>query len=104
LHALWRWQTSSHVQAKKVKNTTGNYKPGTFIFQNLRTISAEEIKKAVKLLEEADEQYSEMAEGDEGAETEEPAVLRELFPPCKEEDELNIADVLVTCNFLFRDA
>lgn len=87
-----------------MKNITGNYKPGTFIFQSLRTINAEEIRKAVKLLEEADEQYEAQHEGDEDAETTEPAILRAMFPPCKEEDELNIADVLVTCNFLFRDA
>lgn len=86
-----------------MKNT-GNYKPGTFVFQNLRTINAEEIKKVIKLLQEADEQYNEQAEEDEDAETVEPSILKEVFPPCKAEDELNIADVLVTCNFLFRDA
>jgi ATP-dependent DNA helicase 2 subunit 1 len=41
---------------------------------------------------------------DEEAEADEPAVLKETFPPAKKGDEMNIADVLVTCNFLFRDA
>lgn len=40
---------------------------------------------------------------DEEAE-EEPAILKETFPSAKKGDEMNIADVLVTCNFLFRDA
>jgi hypothetical protein len=33
-----------------------------------------------------------------------PAVLGETFPPCSKDKELNIAEVLVTCNFIFRDA
>lgn len=79
---------------------TGNYKPGTLVYQNLRMINAEEIKRVIKLKERADEQYDAQDEGD----TVQPPVLGEEFPPCKDKDELNIADVLVTCNFLFRDA
>ena len=41
---------------------------------------------------------------DEDSETDEPAIFRDTFPACKEGEELNIADVMVTCNFLFRDA
>ncbi|KAI9634077.1 SPOC like C-terminal domain-containing protein [Dioszegia hungarica] len=89
-----------NIDAEKVKNTSGNYKPGTLVYQNLRTINAEEIKKIIKLVEQADEEYREM---DEEAE-EEPAILKETFPSAKKGDEMNIADVLVTCNFLFRDA
>lgn len=51
-------------------------------------------------MEVANEQY-ESQEGDENAQ---PEILEETFPPCKEGEELNIADVLVTCNFIFRDA
>ena len=52
-------------------------------------------------MEDVDEQYQAQEEDDE---TVEPAALREAFPPCDKKEELNIADVLVTCNFLFRDA
>jgi ATP-dependent DNA helicase 2 subunit 1 len=52
-------------------------------------------------LEEANEQYNSQGEDEE---TIEPEALREAFPPCTKMEELNIADVLVTCNFLFRDA
>lgn len=64
-------------------------------------INAEEIKKIIKLVEQAEDQYEEL---DEGSDPEEPEILRETFPPAKKGQELNIADVLVTCNFLFRDA
>ena len=50
----------------------------------------------VKLQKTAQDEYEE----DEG----QPSILGETFPPCQQGDELNIADVLVTCNFLFRDA
>jgi hypothetical protein len=33
-----------------------------------------------------------------------PKILSETFPSAREGEELNVADVLVTCNFLFRDA
>lgn len=95
-------KNSSNIQSSKVTNT-GNYKPGTLVYQNLRTINAEEIKKVIKLLEVADEEYAEAQESQKGKTTELKALM-EAFPPCEESDELNIADVLVTCNFLFRDA
>jgi len=41
---------------------------------------------------------------DDDVTTMEPEVIRELFPPCDPKHEMNIADMLVTCNFLFRDA
>lgn len=71
------------------------------MYQNLRTINAEEIKKIIKLVESAEQQYLAL---EEGGDPEEPEILGETFPPAKKGDELNIADVLVTCNFLFRDA
>jgi ATP-dependent DNA helicase 2 subunit 1 len=70
------------------------------VYQELKTINAEEIKRVIKLMEAANEQY-ESQEGDENVQ---PDILEETFPPCKRGDELNIADVLVTCNFIFRDA
>jgi ATP-dependent DNA helicase 2 subunit 1 len=61
-------------------------------------INAEEIKRMIKLMEAVEEEYNVLEE------TEEPETLRETFPPCRRGEELNVADVLVTCNFLFRDA
>jgi ATP-dependent DNA helicase 2 subunit 1 len=72
------------------------------VYQPLRTINAEEMKKIIKLAEAAQDEYAEQ-EGVDTA-TKQPAVLSEAFPPAKKGMELNIADVLVTCNFLFRDA
>ena len=80
---------------------SGNYKPGTHAYQPLRTINAEEIKRIVNLQKTAKEEYEAQEEDDDARQ---PSVLTETFPPCKKGDELNIADVLVTCNFLFRDA
>ncbi|ORY33453.1 SPOC like C-terminal domain-containing protein [Naematelia encephala] len=87
---------------KIASSSSGNYKPGTHIYQPLTTINAEEIKKIIKLVERARDEYT--AQEEEEGKTRQPEVLGETFPPCKEGDELNIADVLVTCNFLFRDA
>ncbi|WWC72003.1 uncharacterized protein I206_105962 [Kwoniella pini CBS 10737] len=84
-------------------SSQASYKPGTQVYQNLRTISAEEIKRIVKLLEKAKDQYDAQNE-DDGHKTVQPEILGLTFPPCDKEEELNIADVLVTCNFLFRDA
>ncbi|WVR00189.1 hypothetical protein IAU59_007331 [Kwoniella sp. CBS 9459] len=94
------WNVDS---GKTPSTSSGNYKPGTTVYQTLRTINAEEIKRIVKLLEIAKDQYTSQGD-DDGVKSEEPEVFREKFPPCEEEEELNIADVLVTCNFLFRDA
>ncbi len=80
---------------------SGNYKPGTHVYQPLRTINAEEIKRIVRLQKSAAEEYESQDIDDEAVQ---PSVLSEAFPSCREGDELNIADVLVTCNFLFRDA
>ncbi|RXK40524.1 hypothetical protein M231_02176 [Tremella mesenterica] len=85
------------------KSASGNYKPGTLVYQSLRTINAEEIKRILKLVERANGQYEEQHE-DDSTPTVEPEALVEAFPPCAEGEQLNIADVLVTCNFLFRDA
>lgn len=73
------------------------------VYQPLRTISAEEMKKVIKLVEAADEEYRGQDENAD-IETVQPEVLTTTFPPAKEGDQLNVADVLVTCNFLFRDA
>lgn len=68
----------------------------------MRQISAEEIKRLIQILRTADEQYAEQADDDEP--TVEPAILRESFPPRDKKHELNPADVLTTCKFVFRDA
>jgi ATP-dependent DNA helicase 2 subunit 1 len=73
------------------------------VYQQLRTINAEEMKKVIKLVEAAQEQYEVQTE-DEDTQTIQPQVLSDTFPAAEETAELNIADVLVTCNFLFRDA
>ncbi|OCF61269.1 hypothetical protein L486_00916 [Kwoniella mangroviensis CBS 10435] len=84
-------------------SSQASYKPGTQVYQNLRIINAEEIKRIVKLMERAKDQYDAQGK-DEDVKTEEPEVFSETFPPCDKSEEMNIADVLVTCNFLFRDA
>jgi hypothetical protein len=38
-------------------------------------------------------------EQDEGVDTVQPKILSETFPSAREGEELNVADVLVTCNF-----
>jgi ATP-dependent DNA helicase 2 subunit 1 len=73
------------------------------VYQPLRTINAEEMKKILKLVEAAQDEYSSQ-EQDEGVDTVQPKILSETFPSAREGEELNVADVLVTCNFLFRDA
>ena len=56
-------------------------------------------------MEAANEQYlSHMESDDEDTKTVQPEILSETFPPCPKDKELNVADVLVTCNFIFRDA
>ena len=55
-------------------------------------------------METANEQYLAHLEEDEDVKTVQPEILTKTFPPCPKDKELNIADVLVTCNFIFRDA
>jgi ATP-dependent DNA helicase 2 subunit 1 len=90
---------------KVASSSSGNYKPGTYVYQALQTINAEEIKKVIKLMETANEQYlAQQDEEDEETPATQPAILAETFPACGKDKELNIAEVLVTCNFIFRDA
>jgi ATP-dependent DNA helicase 2 subunit 1 len=70
--------------------------------QPLRTISAEDIKVLIKLLEQANDEYAEQDDAD--ATTVEPAVLRESYPAAASKDELNTAGVFQACMYLFRDA
>ncbi|WWC91681.1 uncharacterized protein L201_006627 [Kwoniella dendrophila CBS 6074] len=84
-------------------SSQASYKPGTQVYQKLRTINAEEIKRIVKLMERAKEQDDALGD-DDGIKTKQPEIFSDNFPACDKEEELNIADVLVTCNFLFRDA
>lgn len=78
-------------------------KPGSGIctFQPLRQISAEDIKRIYKIVQQANAQYDEQSESDD--ETVEPAILREMFPPRPVNDEVNIANLLMECNHVFRD-
>jgi ATP-dependent DNA helicase 2 subunit 1 len=86
-------------------SSSGNYKPGTYVYQNLQTINAEEIKKIIKLMEMANDQYlSHLNDDDDDSPAVQPEILGETFPPCEKGKELNVAEVLVTCNFIFRDA
>ena len=56
-------------------------------------------------MEAANEQYlSHLQSDDEDTKTVQPEILSETFTPCPKDKELNVADVLVTCNFIFRDA
>lgn len=74
---------------------------GILKFQELRQISAEDIKRIYKIVEQANAQYDQQSESDD--ETVEPAILRELFPPRPASDEVNIANVFTECNHVFRD-
>ncbi|WRT70242.1 uncharacterized protein IL334_007237 [Kwoniella shivajii] len=87
-------------------SSQASYKPGTLVYQNLRTINAEEIKRIVKLMENVNNQYESQGNEEDAQDekTVQPKILGETFPSCEKDQELNIADVLVTCNFLFRDA
>lgn len=89
--------------AKAQSSDGGNYKPGTMVYQPLRTINAEEMKRIIRLNEKVQGQY-EAQDGDENTPSVQPKALSEAFPPASQGEELNVADVLVTCNFLFRDA
>lgn len=60
------------------------------------------MKRLAKLIQTAKEQYEARGD-DEAVETTEPEILRETFPPIEESHEMNIANVIQTCNFLFRD-
>ncbi|KLT41005.1 SPOC domain-like protein [Cutaneotrichosporon oleaginosum] len=88
--------------AKAPPSGNGSVRDGTYVVQPLRTISAEEIKRLIKLLERANDEYAEQEDGD--APTVEPTVLRENFPPVALKDELNTAGVFQACMYLFRDA
>lgn len=55
-------------------------------------------------METANEQYLAQQDDDEGTSAIQPEILGETFPACGKDKELNIAEVLVTCNFIFRDA
>ncbi|ORX40593.1 SPOC like C-terminal domain-containing protein [Kockovaella imperatae] len=80
--------------------SSGGYKPGTLVYQPLRTINAEEMKRGIKLLEHAQEEYESQEETES---TTQPDTLTEAFPACKKGEELKVAEVLQTCNHLFRD-
>lgn len=60
------------------------------------------MKRLAKLMQTAKEQYEAQGD-DEAVETTEPEILRETFPPIEMSHEMNIANVIQTCNFLFRD-
>ncbi|GFZ48712.1 ATP-dependent DNA helicase II subunit 1 [Saitozyma sp. JCM 24511] len=77
--------------------------PGTLVYQNLRMINAEEIKRIIKLVEAVQAEY-EAQDGDEDAKTVEPDTLKQEFPARKKAQELNTTEVLRTCNTVFRDA
>lgn len=77
--------------------------PGTLVYQNLRMINAEEIKRIIKLVEAVQAEY-EAQDVDEDVKTIEPDTLKEEFPARKKGQELNTTEVLRTCNTVFRDA
>lgn len=74
---------------------------GIQLFQQLRQISAEEIRRIYKIVEQANAQYDQQSESND--DTVEPAILRQLFPPRPVDDEVNIANVFTECNHHFRD-
>jgi ATP-dependent DNA helicase 2 subunit 1 len=56
-------------------------------------------------MELANQQYLELQDDEDmDKKAVQPEILGQTFPPCSEGKELNIAEVLVTCNFIFRDA
>ncbi|RSH91860.1 ATP-dependent DNA helicase II subunit 1 [Saitozyma podzolica] len=77
--------------------------PGTLVYQSLRMINAEEIKRIIKLVEAVQAEY-DAQDGDEDVKTVEPDTLKQEFPARKKAQELNTTEVLRTCNTVFRDA
>ncbi|WVO14247.1 hypothetical protein L204_101879 [Cryptococcus depauperatus] len=76
------------------------YMAGTHVFQPLHTINTDEMKRLVKLVQTAKEQYESQSK-DKTVETIEPDILQKAFPAI--DQELNVADVLRICNFMYRD-
>ncbi|KAJ9102284.1 hypothetical protein QFC19_004832 [Naganishia cerealis] len=78
------------------------FRRGTVLYQPLRQINAEEIKRLKSLLEDANAELARQPEK-EGF-REEPNILRETFQPISGEETLDMADVFECCNHVFRDA
>ncbi|ODN73262.1 hypothetical protein L202_07815 [Cryptococcus amylolentus CBS 6039] len=89
-----------NVDPSVVTESPGNHETGTFAYQSLRTINAEEMKKLVQLMAAAKEEYENQNPKED---SQEPEILGETFRPIAKSEEMNIANVLRACMFLFRD-
>lgn len=78
------------------------FRRGTVLYQPLRQINAEEIKRIKSLLEDANAQLAEQPEDEDARK--EPDVLSETFQPIDADEMLDMADVFECCNHVFRDA
>lgn len=95
---LMFYNVDDHVSSGASQGKAGS---GVLRYQQLRQISAEDIKRIYRVVQQANAQYDEQSESDD--ETVEPAILRELFPPRPASDEINIANVFTESNHVFRD-
>ncbi|WVQ74248.1 hypothetical protein IAR50_003845 [Cryptococcus sp. DSM 104548] len=89
-----------NVDPSVVTDSTGNHETGTLVYQSLRTINAEEMRKLAQLMSAANEEYENQNPKEK---SQEPEILGETFQPIAKSEEMNMANVLRTCNFLFRD-
>lgn len=81
-----------------------NFREGTVLYQPMRQISAEEIKRIKDFVEEANEelakQSSKLAAGEQRSQ---PSTLSHQFPPLPVDSPIDMADVFECCNHVFRD-
>ncbi|KAI5453371.1 ATP-dependent DNA helicase II subunit 1 [Naganishia albida] len=78
------------------------FRRGTVLYQPLRQVNAEEIKRVRSLLEDANNELAEQPKDED--ERTEPDILRGTFKPIDPEEALDMADVFECCNHVFRDA
>ncbi|KAJ9122348.1 hypothetical protein QFC22_001769 [Naganishia vaughanmartiniae] len=78
------------------------FRRGTVLYQPLRQINAEEIKRIKSLLEDANAELAEQPEDEDARK--EPEILSETFQPIQADEMLDMADVFECCNHVFRDA
>lgn len=81
-----------------------NFGEGTVLFQPMRQISAEEIKRIKDFVEEANEELGKQSDKlAAGERRSQPSTISQQFPPLSVESPIDVADVFECCNHVFRD-
>lgn len=78
-----------------------NFRTGTILFQSMRQINAEEIKRIKNFIEDANEQLATQPSSSEHRS--QPQSISVQFPPLPENEPVDMADVFECCNHAFRD-